>query len=175
MKILNAVLASVALAALAQPTFADSVALGKVEFLVDTNVKMFKFKGEAGELQSKLERTGASLKHVELTIPVQSLKTGMDLRDRHMRERIFTTTDGKTPDIVFKADSADCTSACSVTGTLTIRGQTRPQLIQLTLKDPTHVEGTAKVELSKFGIEAPSQAGVKVADGVDIKFNVELK
>ena len=175
MKILNVVLTLGVAAALAQSASADSVALGKVEFLVDTNIKMFKFKGEAGELQSKLEHTGASLKHVELTIPVQSLKTGMDMRDRHMRERIFTTGDGKTPDIVFQADAMQCTGQCELTGTLTIRGQTRPQKLQLTLKDPTHVEGTAKVELSKFGIDAPSQAGVKVSDSVDVRFEVVLK
>lgn len=175
MKIFNVVLAFSVAVVLAQAAFADTVALGKVEFLVDTNIKMFKFKGEAQELQSKLEHTGTTLKHVELTIPVQSLKTGMDMRDRHMRERIFTTADGKTPDIVFKADSLSCTGQCQLTGTLTIRGETRPQILQLSLKDSTHVEGTAKVELSKFGIEAPSQAGVKVADAVDVHFDVVLK
>ena len=86
MKNLSWVLAVAAL--LSHSAFADSVALGKVEFLVDTNVKLFKFKGQAGELQSKLVHTGPQLTHLELSIPVQSLKTGMDMRDRHMRERI---------------------------------------------------------------------------------------
>jgi polyisoprenoid-binding protein YceI len=160
---------------LAQSALADTVALGKVEFFVDTNVKMFKFKGTAGELQSKLVHTGPQLTHVELSIPVQSLKTGMDLRDRHMRERIFTTADGKSPDVLFTADSAQCSAQCEVTGNLTIRGETRPQKLLLTMKDPTHVEGTAKIALSTFGIEAPSQAGIKVADVVDVNFAVELK
>ena len=38
-------------------------------------------------------------------------------------------------------------------GNLTIRGQTRPQKLMLTMKDPTHVEGTAQILLSTFGIE----------------------
>lgn len=173
MKNLSWVLAVAAL--LSHSAFADSVALGKVEFLVDTNVKLFKFKGQAGELQSKLVHTGPQLTHLELSIPVQSLKTGMDMRDRHMRERIFTTPDGKTPDILFTADSVQCAAQCEVTGNLTIRGQTRPQKLMLTMKDPTHVEGTAQILLSTFGIEAPSQAGVKVADAVAVNFAVELK
>lgn len=165
----------VLLLSLISTAFAGTVSLGKIEFEVDTSVKMFRFKGQAQELQSKLERSGAELKTVELTIPVESLKTGMNLRDKHMRERIFTAKDGKTPDVVFKAGSAKCESSCDVTGTLTIRGETRPQLIHITLKNPTHAQGTAKVELSKFGIEPPSQAGVKVSDAVDVSFEVDLK
>jgi polyisoprenoid-binding protein YceI len=169
------VIASLIMAVSANLAFADTVALGKIEFLADTNVKMFKFKGDAGQLQAKLDRAGNLLKHVELTIPVQSLKTGMDLRDKHMRERIFTKADGTMPDIVFKADQATCAPDCVITGTLTIRGETRPQKISLSMKNPDHVEGHAAILLSAYGIEAPSQVGVKVNDNVDVNFAVDLK
>jgi polyisoprenoid-binding protein YceI len=161
---------------------ADPVQLGKVEFLVDTNVKMFQFKGEAKELHSKLERNGSQLKSVEISIPVDSLKTGMDMRDRHMKARIFTKKDGTTPDVTFKGDKSDCKPGeaasvlkCEVQGKLSIRGESRPQTLSLVLKDGSTAQGETLVELSKFGIEAPAHAGIKVSNIVKVSFEVKLQ
>jgi polyisoprenoid-binding protein YceI len=156
---------------------AETVQLGKVEFLVDTNVKMFKFRGEAKELQSKIERKGLQLKSLELKFPVSALKTGMDLRDQHMRERIFARKDGSTPDVVFSAKSAECKTgaSCELKGDLTIRGETRPQTLTLNIKDGKIAQGNAIVALSKFGIEPPSHVGVTVNDNVQVNFEVTLQ
>lgn len=154
---------------------AGTVSLGKLEFQVETNVKLFRFKGEAGLGSASLERSGDQLKSLELKFPVETLKTGMSLRDKHMRERVFTTADGKTPDVVFRASDVRCSGACSMNGTLSIRGETRPVVLTVQMRDSNHAEGSTQIALSKFGIEAPSQAGVRVLDQVDVRFGVELK
>ena len=111
---------------------AETIQHGKVEFLAVTNVKMFRFTGTAKEFQAKIDRKGAQLNALEIRIPVSSLKTGMEIRDKHTVERVFTA-DGSTPDIVFTADKSSCGAGaspseqlCRVNGQLSFRGQRAP-------------------------------------------------
>jgi polyisoprenoid-binding protein YceI len=122
---------------------------------------------------------GLRIEQVEATIPVKSILTGMSIRDEHMRRYIFTTGDGNTPDLRFEAEGAACgapagknnESTCQLTGTLAIRGVPRPFSIPLKL----HADGTAFraagdsiVKLSDYGIEQPSQFGVKTSNEIQL-------
>lgn len=75
-------------------SFAESVQLGNIKFIANTNVRMFKFTGEVKDLSSSLARANGTLSSFELRIPVKSIRTGMDIRDKHMQERIFLTDKG---------------------------------------------------------------------------------
>jgi polyisoprenoid-binding protein YceI len=58
-------------------------------------------------------------------------------------------------------------------GNLTMRGQTRPVTVQVTLKDG-HYAGETTVKQTDFGIKPPGKAGVKAKDQVKIDFDVRL-
>jgi polyisoprenoid-binding protein YceI len=58
-------------------------------------------------------------------------------------------------------------------GNLTLRGQTRPVTVQVTLKDG-HYTGAAIVKQTDFGIKPPGKAGVKAKNEVRIEFDVQL-
>jgi polyisoprenoid-binding protein YceI len=58
-------------------------------------------------------------------------------------------------------------------GNLTLRGQTRPVTVQVTLKDGRYT-GAAIVKQTDFGIKPPGKAGVKAKDEVRIGFDVQL-
>ncbi len=77
--------------------------LGSVEFEAPVNIKALSIHGKANQLTGSLLLDGLNLKEINIKIPINSLSTGMKVRDKHMRQRIFQTEDGKFPDIEFLA------------------------------------------------------------------------
>jgi polyisoprenoid-binding protein YceI len=170
--------------AAAQGPAADASALtvtgGAASFEVSTNVLGTMVRGKSSALTaSTLLRSSAAeliLERLEATLPVASLKTGIKLRDQHMVKYIFQTADGQQPDLHFTAGDARCVRAdsvspysCAAAGMLTIRGTPRPFSITLEVTPEGsgyHVKGDGKVTLTSYGIERPSQFGVRTGDEV---------
>ena len=160
---------------------------GLVTFDVETNVFAVSVHGESKELEGKVRvlegSEGLRLEQLEAVVPVESLSTGMKLRDNHMKKYIFETPQGEVPDVRFTAERAECSPAgggnesrCVASGMLTIRGTARPFVIELAVtrnNDQFQVKGDGNVKLSAYGIERPSQFGVKTAD--DVKLHLELR
>jgi hypothetical protein len=78
-------------------------------------------------------------------------------------------------EIVFKSTGAESAGQgrWTLRGNLTMRGQTRPVSVQVTLKDG-HYTGESTVKQTDFGIKPPGKAGVKAKDEVRIEFDVRL-
>ena len=78
-------------------------------------------------------------------------------------------------EIVFKSTGAESTGEgrWTLRGNLTLRGQTRPVMVQVTLKDGRYT-GEATVKQTDFGIKPPGKAGVKAKNEVTIQFDVRL-
>ncbi len=85
------------------------LSLGSVEFEAPVNIKALSIHGKANQLTGFLLLDGLNLKQINVKIPVNSLSTGMKVRDKHMRQRIFQTEDGKFPDIEFFSSGINCT------------------------------------------------------------------
>lgn len=79
------------------------------------------------------------------------------------------------PEIVFKSTGAESIGPGRWTlhGNLTLRGQTRPVTVQVTLKDGRYT-GDATVKQTDFGIKPPGKAGIRAKDEVKIEFDVRL-
>ena len=78
-------------------------------------------------------------------------------------------------EIVFKSAGAEPAGPerWTLRGNLTLRGQTLPVTVQVTLKDGRYT-GAATVKQTDFGIKPPGKAGVKAKDEVRIEFDVRL-
>ncbi len=78
-------------------------------------------------------------------------------------------------EIVFKSTGAENAGHGQwiLRGILTLRGQTRPVTVQVTLKDG-HYTGAITIKLTDFGIKPPGVAGVRAKDEVKIEFDVRL-
>jgi polyisoprenoid-binding protein YceI len=78
-------------------------------------------------------------------------------------------------EIVFKSTGAEPAGQGQWTlrGNLTLRGQTRPVTVHVTLKDGRYT-GESTVKLTDFGIKPPGKAGVRAKDEVRIEFDVRL-
>jgi polyisoprenoid-binding protein YceI len=155
---------------------------GSVSFEVATNMFSTKVRGKSSALTGgtrlRDSASGLQLEHLEAVVPVASLRTGINLRDEHMRKYIFQTADRQLPDVRFSADAAECSPpdasgmyACVASGALSIRGMSRPFAMALKVTrdaDLFRVRGDGTVALSTYGIERPSQFGVRTHDEVAI-------
>jgi polyisoprenoid-binding protein YceI len=79
-------------------------------------------------------------------------------------------------EIVFKSTVAEPAGQGQWTlrGNLTLRGQTRPVTVHVTLKDGRYT-GEAIVKQTDFGIKPPGKAGIRAKDEVSIQFDVQLE
>ena len=79
-------------------------------------------------------------------------------------------------EIVFKSTGAESVGEgrWALHGNLTLRGQTRPITVQVTLKDGRYT-GEATVKQTDFGIKPPGKAGIRAKDEVRIEFDVRLE
>jgi polyisoprenoid-binding protein YceI len=160
-----------------------TVESGTASFVADTNVPAISVKGKSSSLEAHavLRRAagGLEVEHIEARLPVKSLATGMGLRDAHMRKYIFTTADGQVPDLTFEAGSAACSNgSCRVTGNLSVRGTAHAFTLPLKIHEEGggfRAAGKAVVRLSDYGIERPSQFGVKTTDEVQLQFEFMAK
>lgn len=155
---------------------------GKASFDAATNIPTISVHGKSSELDARATvregSDGLALDLVEARLPVKSLTTGMGLRDGHMRKRVFTNSDGSMPDITFVSREVVCSPAaatrqsrCSVSGALAIRGIQRPFSMTLIVsRDGAgfRAAGDGLLKLSTYGIEQPSQLGVRTRDDVTL-------
>jgi polyisoprenoid-binding protein YceI len=169
-----------ALLGLAFPASAEGVALcgaSKVSF-TGKGPGGFKVVGTSEKLE--LQDDGERL---TLTVPLDSLDTGIELRNRHMREKYLET--GKYPQAVLvvpwsalKRAKAGETQEGTATGTLTLHGQTR----QLPFKyrvvrtgDTQAVSGKLQLNFRDFGVNVPSYMGITVKPDIDVDVAFEAK
>lgn len=196
-RILNVVLVVPVLAGTARPAAAQASAAaqatpaggativevneGTVTFKVDTNVPAINVHGKskalAGKAYVRASSSGASVEKLVASVPVESLGTGLGLRDAHMRKHVFTTADGRQPELRFESESARCSAAnghestCQLAGMLSVRDVARPFAISLNVSeegDKLRAKGDGQLKLSSFGIERPSNLGVQTADEVTL-------
>jgi polyisoprenoid-binding protein YceI len=166
--------------ALAQP--APSECSGTATFEASTNVPGISVHGKSDAVKTRLQMQrngdGILIERIEAWTPVSSLSTGMGLRDDHMRKLVFTTADGKTPDIRFHGENITCPvapgkeSKCKVPGKLSIRDVERPFEVTMKVRQDGgaayKAAGDAVLKLSDFGIERPSQLGVQAENEVKL-------
>jgi polyisoprenoid-binding protein YceI len=161
---------------------------GSVSFEVATNVFGTTVKGRSGSLSGYSHLRGGGealqLEQIEVKVPVATLQTGIKVRDQHMRQYVFETADHQTPDLSFTAANASCVRetkdayTCTAAGVLSLRGTPRPFTIVLDVKREDSaftVKGAGKVALSHYGIERPSQFGVRTEDEVVLRLDLSAR
>jgi polyisoprenoid-binding protein YceI len=131
------------------------------------------------------EATPANSK-INATIAVDSITTGVEERDAHLKDRDFFDV-AHYPTMTFVSTGVTRSSATSysVTGNLTMHGVTRPVTLAVTASPPfphaggirRGIEATTSVNRKDFGLrwEFPGEgAGVVVGDNIQITIDAEL-
>lgn len=115
--------------------------------------------------------------NVTVTVPLSNLKTGIDLRDRHMREKYLEV--GKYPNaelVVAKSairmPAAGGDSSGDASGTMKLHGKTKAVSFHYVARregGAMKVGGTVRVDMRDYGIDMPSYMGVNVKPEVDVE------
>ena len=131
----------------------------------------------SGRIVADLEAGKGS---VEVSVPVVSMKTGIDLRDEHMRSPGWLDVE-KFAAISFASDNVtkDEEGNWVAPGTFTMHGVSRKMIVMVAIKEiPEELAEKAgmgsgewlkistsfEVKLSDFGVKIPGMAAAKVND-----------
>jgi polyisoprenoid-binding protein YceI len=119
---------------------------------------------------------------VTVKVPLGGLKTGISLRDNHMREKYLQVEKFPNAELTVPRASIKMPSGGSVSadgqGTLSLHGQKKPVSFHYDAKkngSVIHVIGTVHLNMNAFGIEVPSYAGVTVKPDVDVNVEFDAK
>jgi len=159
---------------------------GSVEFTAKANVGALTIHGTSevmvGTITLRSLENHLDVKELTASVPIESISTGMGVRDKHMRKHVFLSESGEYPDLKFKSSVSKCrqgtsSTRCKIDGLLTIRGITRELSVQLEIEESNKanqfhstVQGT--VDMSSHDIKPIKQFGVKIDKRVD--FTVDL-
>ncbi len=115
-------------------------------------------------------------------IPIAPIATGIELRDRHMRDLLEA---GKFPVAVFRVARAELKFPTEqkpvearAKGELTLHGVSRTVEVryraELVGRGRARARATLQVDMREFELRAPSYLGVTVAPDVQVELEVEL-
>jgi polyisoprenoid-binding protein YceI len=148
-----------------------SAATAKIDFVAHTNVSGVKVEGEV---------TGAKVQYdikspigAVVEMDVFDLKTGMDSRDEHLREKVFAAKKAGEVKIQFTVSDLNCAETCTVKGLLKIKDIEK--VLEIPVKantERTRISGVTQVNLTDFKLKRPSFMGVKVEEAVDVNFEI---
>jgi polyisoprenoid-binding protein YceI len=112
--------------------------------------------------------------NLQLTVPLANLSTGIDLRDRHMKEKYLEV--GKFPSAVLtvarsalKLPAGGDQVELDVPGTLALHGTTKPVTVHYGAKADGGgfaANGKFNINMNDYGIQVPSYLGVTVKPDV---------
>lgn len=121
--------------------------------------------------------------NLSFVIPVTSLKTGIGLRDSHMRKALDATTFSDIrlviADSAIKLPPGEDVAEASVVGSLTLHGTTREVRVSYAavVDCDNHVGVSAKfvIDMRDFGITPPSYMGLAVRPKVTVETKLRMQ
>ena len=136
-----------------------------------------RIKGEGAGLTCS--ESGGKLK---ITVPVNNLKTGIGLRDRHLKRYLKADQHPNATLVVerskLKLPGNDKEVEASATGDFTLNGETKP--VKFSYKaartgSDYHVQALATIDITDFKIEQPCYLRVCVDKEVKLKVKFKLR
>lgn len=146
-----------------------AVTKNKVEFVAKGFPSFIKITGTSESMTGKLEEKEGMLSG-KFTLPVKTLKTGMDLRDDHMINKYLHV--GKHPDIKLEIKPFKVMPSGKAKGVLMLHGEEKPVEVSYTSKrsgKELSVDANFKIDIVDFKIDIPSFQGITVAKEVKLK------
>jgi polyisoprenoid-binding protein YceI len=158
-----------------------SVAPDKSRVMFESAARLETINGVSDEVSGRAEFDPADLSGARATVvvPVSSIRTGIDLRDEHLRGDKWLDADNH-PEIRFELDRVEGPSqlardeeiGAKLHGRFTARGVTRPVVANARLKwtgSAVEVKARFQVKLSDHGIEIPNVVRLKVANEITVR------
>lgn len=168
----------VAQAAIPESTVNLKPAQGAVQIEAVGRPAMVKIKGKGEGPQGTLKVNG-SVVSGEVKFALNTLDTGIDLRNEHMKEKYLET--GKHPVATLTIKEVAIPAGWSkekpqvaetaFKGELTLHGEKRPVEGLFEITGDKELKAKMELKISDYKIDIPSYLGVTVADTVKIQIN----
>jgi polyisoprenoid-binding protein YceI len=130
-----------------------------------------KIQGKTSDIS--VSETGGS---VRVSVALATLDTGIDLRNKHMREKYLEVQ--KYPNAVLTVDRSTLhfpddgkDGEGSANGTMALHGQTHPVVFKYKAHrnhDTFDVNGSVHLNMNDYGIVVPSYLGITVKPDIDV-------
>ncbi len=121
-----------------------------------------------GKVKGSIKKTGSGYEAKKLSFSVKKLKTGMDLRDKHTKEKL----EYKKHSSIVVTDAKG--SGGKGTANISVRGVKKP--FSFNFKESgKSIIAKFKLNLKDFGISGISYMGVGVKDSVEVTAVVPVK
>ncbi len=158
---------------------------GKSEFRAVGRPSALKILGQGdgptGYFDLLADREGYQFKG-EVLLNLESLKTGIEMRDRHMKEKYletgkFKNSTLKWSQVILPKDLFEKGGEVNVPGTLILKNVEKPVSVLMKVSKEASdfkIHSTFQIKLTDFSIDLPSYAGIKVADLVDIEVETSI-
>jgi polyisoprenoid-binding protein YceI len=166
MHVRGACIAILVLAA-AQP----QISRPEVLFIAHGSLGM-RIEGKTADLS--VTRNGEVL---DFVVQLATLQTGIELRDRHMRDEVLEVQRFPVARLRVTNPAAPAAKASGTTrAELTVHGQTRPVDVtfQVEPRSGYDVTATFRMDLRDYGMSAPTYLGVKVKPEIDVSADFHL-
>ncbi len=145
----------------------SSFAQNKISVLVSLS-PAGNFEASSEKIRGRLIKENESFKAKKISVSVKSMKTGIDLRDKHLWDYLKSDN---IPKIVLTDLSG---TAGKATAKLELNGTKRDIQINYT-EDKNLVHATFDLKASDFNLPSKSYLGVGVEDMVQIKTTMSFK
>lgn len=157
--------------------YTSNAAKGSLTFEAVGKPAMIKIKGESPGPKSILSHSKNTAR-LESTLELDQLKTGIDMRDEHMKEKYLETK--KFPLAKLIIDNLALPESGEVKdqefkGILTLHGKDSPVAGVFTMTKDHIAEAEFKIKLTDHGIEIPEYMGIKVAETVTVKTKIQFE
>ena len=157
----------------------------QIEFTAIGRPSALKIVGKGTGAQGGVTELGGKTSG-EVSFDLTTLKTGIDMRDRHMKEKYLET--GKFPRATLKimtlALPSESTNAAFTAENLPFTGKLLLHGVEKPISGTTRVSRSGataqaqaifKIKLTDYGVEIPKFAGITVAEDVDVHVDLEGK
>lgn len=149
---------------------------GVVQFVAKGRPALISIKGTGDGATGSLSEMNGTISG-EIQFHLKSLKTGIDLRDSHLKDKYLEV--GKFPIATVKirdfAIPNQPNESHRFIGILNLHGMDRPIEGEAVVSGESRiVSANFKIKLSDFNIEIPSFQGITVAEEVEIKVEASV-
>ncbi len=158
---------------------------GEVTFKSETNMPGVNIEGNSKVfrvLKAEFSDDNLSLKKIEAEIDAETLKTGIELRDHHMYEKVFYALSGNEKPALLKMvmDKSTCEKNgeklnCSGIASFTFGKKNFTRKLELKFDNKLGTEVAFNVSLKELALEIPSYLGIELEDAVSVKMKASKR
>lgn len=158
---------------------------GEVTFKAETNMPGVSIEGSSKvfkNLKADFSEDNLCLKKIEAEIDAETLKTGIDIRDQHMYEKVFFVLSAKEKPALLKMvmDKSNCEKKgdklnCTGEANFTLGKKNFTRKLDLKFDNKLNTEVAFNVSLKELALEIPSYLGIELEDAVAVKMKAIKK